>query len=91
MFAFSVPGVTAGLTTGGAVGIVACVPGAFTHPQAHSESMTSAVKIRKSGIALRFIRIILIWQSIRTWVLTTLPIVNLINCLHGSGIYSGCS
>ena len=91
MFVFSVPGLTVGLATGGAVGTVACVPGAFTQAQAHSESRTSAAKIRKGGIVLRFIGIILIWQSIRTWVLTTLSRVNLINCLHVIEIYSGCS
>lgn len=60
VFVFSVPGVTAGLTIGGGVGTVACVPGAFTHPQAHSDSIATAAKIRKVGIVLRFIGIILI-------------------------------
>ena len=36
------------------MGTVACVPGAFTQAQEHSESMTRAARIRKSGIVLRF-------------------------------------
>ena len=63
VFTFSVPGVATGLTTGGAAGTVACVPGAFTQAQEHSESMTRAARIRKSGIVLRFIASILIWQE----------------------------
>jgi len=84
VLAFSVPGLTAGLTT---VGTVACVLGAFTQAQAHSESMTSAAKIRKSGIVLRFIGIILVWhkkddnycldfENIRSFVTITPFIVN---------------